>query len=166
MAIVRRQERAQGERGLARRREWDPLELMRGMFEWDPFEEMRRVLAPTTTTFVPAFDVKETKDAYLFKADLPGIKEENLDISLTGNRLTVNGKREEEHKEEDEQYYSYERNYGSFTRSFTLPGGVDLDHVNAHLENGELEIRVAKKPELQAKKIPLIKGKEAGKAKA
>jgi HSP20 family protein len=166
MAIIRRQDRTQGERGLVKHREWDPMQLMRGMLEWDPFEEMRRTLAPGTTGYVPAFDIKETKDAYVFKADMPGVKESDLDLSLTGNRLTVTGKREEEHREEDEQYFSYERSYGSFTRSFTLPSGVDLDSVHAELKNGELDIRISKKPEIQAKKIPLIKGKEAEKAKA
>jgi HSP20 family protein len=167
MAIIRRQDRGQGERGVVRHREWDPMQLMRGMLEWDPFEEMRRTLTPGGTSYVPAFDVKESKDAYVFKADLPGVKESDLDISLTGNRLTVSGKREEEHREEDEQYFSYERSYGSFTRSFTLPTGVDLENVNAELKNGELEIRIAKKPEVQARKIPVMKGTETTeKAKA
>ncbi len=165
MAIVRRQDRPESERSLVRRRGWDPFEFMRGMLGWDPFEDVGRALAPTAG-YVPAFDVKETKDSYVFKADMPGVKESDLDISLSGNLLSVSGKREEEHREEGDQYYSFERSYGSFSRSFSLPSGVDLDHVGAELKNGELEIRVAKKPEIQAKKIPLMKGRETEKAKA
>jgi HSP20 family protein len=155
MAIMRRHE-PEHEHQLARRREWDPFERL---LTWDPFEEMRRILAPPEMGFVPSFDVKETKDAYVFKADLPGIEEKDLELTLTGNRLTVSGKREEERKEEEGQYYTYERKYGSFTRSFTLPEGVDLEGLTADLENGELSIRVPKKPELISKKIPLLKNK-------
>src|SRR5512140_2776232 len=114
MAIMRRHE-SEHEHPLARRREWDPLERL---LTWDPFEEMRRVMGPPDTGFVPSFDVKETKEAYEFKADLPGIQENDLELTLTGNRLTVSGKREEERKEEEGQYYAYERRYGSFSRSF------------------------------------------------
>jgi len=164
MAIIRRGH--EGERSIAQRaREWDPFELMRGMLGWDPFEEMRRTLAPPGVGYVPSFDVKETKDSYVFKADLPGIKEDDLDVSITGNRLTVSGKREEETREEDARYFAYERTYGTFSRSFTLPEGIDADNITADLKNGELTLQIPKKPEVQAKKIPLMKGKE-GKAKA
>ncbi len=161
MAIMRRHE-SEPERTLARRREWDPFDLTRGLLAWDPFEEMRRMLAPTEMGYLPSFDVKETKDAYLFKADLPGVDEKDLDLSLTGNRRTVSGKREEEHKEKEEEghYFAYERKYGSFSRSFTLPEGVDLEGVSADLKNGELTIRIPKRPEVQSKKITLTKGKE------
>ncbi len=167
MAIVRRRQAQETERGIAKReREWDPLDIMRGMLSWDPFREMGRMLAAPEAGFVPAFDVKETKDSYLFKADLPGVKEDDLDVSLTSNRLTVSGKREEERKEEDERYFSYERSYGSFSRSFTLPEGIDENSVSADFKNGELTIRLGKKPEVQAKKIPVLKGKEQEKAPA
>lgn len=159
MAIVRRRQQQETERGLARReREWDPLDIMRGMLSWDPFREMGRMLSVSEPGFTPAFDVKETKDAYLFKADLPGVREEDLDVSLTADRLTVSGKREEEHRDEGDKYFTYERSYGSFTRSFTLPEGVDQNSVNAEFKNGELTVRVAKKPGVQPKKIPLLKG--------
>ncbi|HYG68700.1 MAG TPA: Hsp20/alpha crystallin family protein, partial [Anaeromyxobacteraceae bacterium] len=107
--------------------------------------------------FVPSFEVKETKDAYVFKADLPGIREEDLDINLTGNRLTVSGKREEEKRSEEERYYAYERSYGSFSRSFTLPEGVDAEHVDAELRDGVLTVRIAKRPEVQPKRIEVKK---------
>jgi HSP20 family protein len=108
--------------------------------------------------------VKETKDSYVFKADLPGVKEENLDVSLTGNRLTISGQRQEEKKEEGDRHYVYERSFGSFSRSFTLPEGIDVDHVQAELKDGVLNVVVPKKPEVQPKRI-LVKG-EGEKAKA
>jgi len=88
-----------------------------------------------------------------------------VDVSIPGNGLTVSGKREEETREEDARYFAYERTYGTFSRSFTLPEGIDADNITADLKNGELTLQIPKKPEVQAKKIPLMKGKE-GKAKA
>jgi HSP20 family protein len=142
-------------------RRFDPFEVMRELMEWEPFAELRGP-AFGGGAFVPTFDVKETKDAYLFTADMPGVKESDLEISLTGNRLTVAGKRQEEKKEEEERYFAYERSYGSFSRSFTLPEGVDPEHVAAELKEGVLRLTLPKKPELQPKKIEL-KTIEAGK---
>ena len=139
-----------------------PFRMMRDLLRWDPFQEMAP-LWPTTawpleermTTFTPAFEVKETKDAFLFKADVPGVKEQDLDISLTGNRLTISGKREEEKQEQTDTYYSYERSYGGFSRAFTLPEGTDGEHVNADLKAGVLTIAVPKTPNAQPKKISI-----------
>ncbi len=144
---------------------FDPFEMVRELMHWDPFRELG-VVSSRNLTFVPSFEVKETKDGYVFKADLPGIKEKDLDISLTGNRLTVSGHREEEKQEEGERYFTYERAYGSFSRSFTLPEGVDAEHVQAELKEGVLTLSVAKKPEVKAKKIELKPGTTAEKAHA
>ncbi len=138
---------------------WDPFSMFRDLVRWDPFRE----IAPITTAerlaqFDAAFEVKETKDAYAFKADVPGIKENDISINLTGNRLTVSGKREEEKKQESETYFSYERSYGSFTRSFTLPEGIDADKVSASLRDGVLAITVPKTPEAQPKKVSIKAG--------
>jgi HSP20 family protein len=141
----------------------DPLEMMRDMMQWDPFRELG-VVGSRELAFVPTFEVKETKDAYVFKADLPGIREKDLEISLTGNRLTVSGKREEERRDEEERYFVYERSYGSFSRSFTLPEGVDPEGVQAELKEGVLTLDIPKKPEVKARKIelkPLEKGEKA-----
>ena len=137
---------------------WDPFNVVRDFMRWDPFREIAP-LAPMEriAELDAAFEIKETKEGYLFKADVPGIKENDLTINLTGNRLTVSGKREEEKRQENETYFSYERSYGSFTRSFTLPDGVDGDKVNANLKDGVLSILVPKKPEAQPKKVE-IKG--------
>jgi HSP20 family protein len=126
---------------------------MRELFGWDPFAEMAPYAGEALAEFQPRFDVKETDNAYVFKADLPGVDEKDLDISLTGNRLTISGKREHEEKRDDERYFAYECSYGSFTRSFTLPEGIDADHVEADMKNGVLMLTVPKRPETQPKKI-------------
>lgn len=141
---------------------WDPYRIMRDMLRWEPFDGGFG-LQGGEGLFNPQWEVMERKDAYVFKADLPGIKEEALDISLTGNRLTVSGKREAEEREEGATYYAFERTYGSFSRTFSLPDGVDADHVTADLKHGELTIIVPKKPEVQPKRISLKPGLAAGK---
>jgi HSP20 family protein len=105
--------------------------------------------------FFPAFEVKETREAYAFRADLPGVEEKNVEITLTANRLTVSGKREEEKEEQGGAFYVSERTYGAFTRSFTLPEGIDGEHITAELTAGVLEIVVPKKPEAQPRKVTL-----------
>lgn len=140
-------------------REWDPFRMMRDMLQWDPFREMSPFLGgrggEQALAWVPEFEVKETKDGYVFKADLPGVKESDLDISLSGNRLTVCGRREAEEKQEGETFYAYERSYGSFTRSFTLPDDVAADDVRAELKDGVLALVVPRRPEQQPRKIAL-----------
>jgi len=133
---------------------WEPFRTMRELLRWYPFGEM----APAWTsleaqTFMPDFEVKETQNAFVFKADMPGIEEKNLDVKLTANRLTVSGKRETEKTEQKETYYTTERSYGSFSRSFTLPEGIDGEKVAAELEKGVLTITVTKKPEAAAKQV-------------
>lgn len=132
---------------------WDPFRMMREMMGWDPFREMVPFSPQAQGGFIPSFEIKETKDGYLFKADVPGVKENDLDITVTGNRLTVSGKREAEKQEQTDTYYTYERSYGSFTRSFTLPEGADTSAVNADLKDGVLTLSVKKTPEAQPKKI-------------
>ena len=137
---------------------WDPFRLMRDFMNWEPFAEMVPSLARANeTVFSPRFEVKETKNAYVFKSDVPGIEEKDLEVTLTGNRLTVGGKREAESKDEGDTFYTYERSYGSFSRSFTLPEGADADHAEADLRNGVLTVSIPKQPEHQPKKIS-IKG--------
>jgi HSP20 family protein len=150
MAIIRRSHAPEVP---ALRHEWDPFRLMRELLA-DPFGEMVPY-ATRVPGFVPPFDVKESEEGYVFKADLPGVKEPDLDISLTGNRLTVSGKREAEERSEGENHFAIERTWGSFTRSFTLPDGADAEHVQAELKNGVLTLVLPKKPENQPRKINL-----------
>jgi HSP20 family protein len=136
--------------------ERDPFRLVRDMLGWDPF---RDVMAPSwrlePPAFVPAFEVKETKESYIFCADLPGVKEEELELRLTGNRLAILGKRMAETEEKNETIFVYERSYGAFTRTFTLPEGIDADHVRAELKEGVLRVVVPKLPEMQPRKIAI-----------
>ncbi len=133
----------------------DPWRMMREMMSWDPFREMLPLTPQLAAGFAPAFEVKETPDGYLFKADVPGVKESDLEVTLTGNRLTIAGKREAEKQEHKDQFYTYERSYGSFTRSFTLPDGVDTNAIHADLKDGVLSLSIKKTPEAQPKKIAL-----------
>ena len=151
-----------GSGGLQRAREWDPFQRMQELMNWDPFELlnpwMSGVRREQVPTFIPAFEVKETKDAFIFKADLPGVEEKDIEVTLTGDRIVVNGKRESEKREESDRFYTYERSYGSFSRAFTLPEGVNPEAVNAELKNGVLMISVPKRPEVQPKRIQVGSG--------
>jgi HSP20 family protein len=146
-----------GSQHLTRTPAWDPVAWARELLRWDPFREMSPASAFSyeLAPFAPAFDIKENQDGYVFKADVPGIAEKDLDISRTGNRLTVTGKRESEKEEKGETFYAMERTYGSFTRAFTLPEGVDGEHIHADLKEGVLTIIVPKMPESQPKKIAI-----------
>ena len=139
--------------------EIEPFRMARELFRWDPFRELN-TLWPNldAVEFSPAFEVKETNDNYMFRADVPGVKEEDLEISRTGNRLTVSGKREAEKEDKGDKFYTYERSYGDFTRSFTLPEGVDTNSVNADLKDGVLTVMLKKTPEMQPKKIAIQSG--------
>jgi len=133
---------------------WDPWRAMRALAAWDPFREIAFPSSPEVGfALTAAFDVKETKDAYEFKADVPGVKESDLNVTVTGNRMTISGKREAEKQEQTDTYYTYERSYGDFTRAFTLPEGVDMNSVRADLKEGVLTLSIKKLPEAQPKKI-------------
>lgn len=125
--------------------EYDPFRAMREMLRWDPFREMAPMLPPSFRAFErmewsPSFDVTENKDSYVFKADVPGVKKEDLEITTTGNRIQISGKRDTEHETKTETVYTYERQCGSFLRSFTLPDGADVDHAKTDLKDGVLTL--------------------------
>ncbi len=138
---------------LARPAAWDPFQSMRELFRWDPFQLGALMPLQTEAHFAPNFEVKENKESFVFRADLPGVAEKDLQVQLNDNRLSVSGKRESEKTEQNETYYASERSYGSFTRSFTLPEGVDADKAHAELKNGVLTIAIPKRPEAQPRKI-------------
>ncbi len=133
---------------------WEPLRAMRDILRWDPFGEMLPSFRSLeSVAFSPDFDVKETKEGFVFTADMPGVKDSDLDVRLTQNRLTISGKRESEKVEKTDQFYASERSYGSFTRAFTLPDGIAADKIHAELKQGVLTLSIPKKPEAQPKKI-------------
>jgi HSP20 family protein len=128
---------------------------------WDPFRQMDPFLTreEQPARFTPDFEIKETKDGFVFKADLPGFKEQDIEITMTGNRLTISGKREAEKEESTDTYYARECSYGAFTRAFTLPDGTDgNDSIRAELSQGVLTLHLPKRPELQPKRIPVKVG--------
>lgn len=127
----------------------------------DPFRVMESLLrnspeaAQRGLEFAPGFDVKETKDAFLFKADLPGVKEEDLDMTHAGNRLSISGKRDAEERKEGENFFMLERTFGSFQRTFTLPESADVERIRADLTNGVLNITIPKRVAAQPRKVAL-----------
>ena len=140
---------------MAQTPEWDPFRAMREMMRWDPFREMAPIFRAEPAGFYPAFDIKETKDGFTLRADLPGFKSEDVKVTAEGNRLQVSGKREAEHEDKTDTYYACERTFGSFVRSFTLPQGAESKNVRADLHDGILTITIGKAPEAQARSIPI-----------
>ncbi|MCA9677003.1 MAG: Hsp20/alpha crystallin family protein [Myxococcales bacterium] len=139
---------------------WDPFRSMRDLIRWDPFREMAPLLGRMEReAWAPAFEVRENADAYVFRADVPGIQEKDIEVTLTGDRLRITGKREHEEETKGDTIYTYERSFGSFSRAFTLPAGIDAEHCRSELKDGVLTLVVPKRPEAQAKKIPIAVGK-------
>src|SRR5438477_5060143 len=154
---------------------------------WDPFREFStlqnrtnrlfkqsyggREEAFTTDTIAPAVDVYEDQHNVTLKIEVPRIDEKDIDVQIENNMLTVHGERKLEKEEKEENYRRIERQYGSFTRSFTLPSTVDPKNVQANYEKGVLKIKLAKKAEAKPKQIKVnvggertLEGKGAGKA--
>jgi HSP20 family protein len=123
------------------------------MLGWDPLGAVRDL--SSQVEFVPSFEMTEGSDAYFVRADLPGVQEEDIEISLTGNRLTVSGHRERTDEESTSRRYASERAFGRFTRSFTLPETADQDDLHAEMTNGVLTLRISKRPEHQPKHVKI-----------
>jgi HSP20 family protein len=113
--------------------------------------------------WVPAMDLVETGDDFVLRADLPGLSEGDVNIELEDNVLTISGERKAEHEERKEGYYRVERAHGSFSRSLTLPEGVNPDSVRASFDRGVLEVRVPKPEERKPRKVAITVGGEAPK---
>jgi len=133
----------------------EPFKLLENLLHWDPFGEMGEVVRTQPGIFAPAFEVKETKEAYEFRADLPGVREKDIEVTIIANRLTIRGMREQETVDDNDRFYAAERCYGTFTRTFTLPEGIDEEHVRGALKEGVLTVVAPKAMELKAKKVVL-----------
>ncbi|NOZ22377.1 MAG: Hsp20/alpha crystallin family protein [Planctomycetes bacterium] len=107
----------------------------------------------------PALDISETDDAVTVKAELPGVDAKDVDLSLSGDVLTIKGEKKEEKEEKDRSYYRVERSYGSFSRTLRIPATVEPDKIEATFDKGVLSITMPKKEEQKGKKIE-ITGKE------
>ena len=137
----------------------------------DPFRELASLFenfadgngkAPTPTgSFVPPVDIYEDEQSLVLKLDVPGMNEEDLNVQLENNTLTISGERKFEKEEKEENFHRIERRYGAFARSFTLPDTVDTGKVEAGYENGILKIRLAKRAEAKPKQIKVTVGKAA-----
>ncbi len=134
--------------------DWDPFSLLREMMRWDPLGEIESASGPGLS-FLPRAEIREKEDSYQISVEVPGVKEHDIEVSCAGNRLTISGKTEEETRDEGDRFIAYERSYGRFSRSFTLPEGADIDNVKAALRDGLLHVTVPKKPGVQAKRIPV-----------
>jgi HSP20 family protein len=108
--------------------------------------------------WIPAMDLVETDADFVLRADLPGLSEEDVNIELEDNVLTVSGERTGEHEERKEGYYRVERSSGSFSRSLTLPEGVDPEGIKASFDRGVLEVRIPKPEERKPRKVAISVG--------
>jgi len=103
--------------------------------------------------FAPAVDIKEDAEAYTVQFEVPGIPQDNLDVSLQDNVLTIRGIKEQKQESSERRYRRIECNYGTFARSLALPRNVDGESVSAHLEDGVLEVRLPKRVEARPRQI-------------
>jgi HSP20 family protein len=105
--------------------------------------------------WIPAMDLVEAGDELVLRADLPGVSEDDVTIEIKDNVLTVSGERRSEHEEEGESFYRAERAFGAFSRSLTLPDGVEPDSVAAKFADGVLEVRVPKPAERKPHRVEI-----------
>ena len=155
---------------------WKPN---RAVIPWQPFRELEemerrfndafgRTFAPTwwptlhTEEWVPVIDVFEKEDKYVVKAEVPGMKKEDIDISLLGDTLTIRGEKTAESESKKENYYHRERSYGSFFRAVALPSNVDADKIEANYADGVLEVVLPKTAEVKPKKIAVTCKEKGG----
>jgi HSP20 family protein len=142
---------------------------------WDPFREfatlqdrMNRLFREsqgseeslTTSSFAPPVDVYEDEHNVTLKIEVPGIDQQDIDVRIENNVLTVHGERKFEKEEKEENFRRVERQYGSFTRTFTLPTTVDAEKVSANYDKGILKIALPKKAEAKPKQIKVNVGSE------
>src|ERR1700719_1389709 len=148
---------------------WEPLREFSNMH--DRMNRMSRLFresyspeapeeALTTTNFAPPVDIYEDEHNITLKLEVPGIDEKDIDVRIENSTLTVHGERKIEKEEKEENFRRVERQYGSFTRSFTLPSSVDTGQVSANYEKGLLKINLAKKAEAKPKQIKVNVGSE------
>jgi HSP20 family protein len=112
----------------------------------------------TARRWIPAMDLVESGDAFVLRADLPGLTENDVKIELEDNVLTISGERKAEHEERKEGYYRVERSHGTFHRSLTLPDGVEPEAVKASFDKGVLEVRIPKPAAHKPRKVAITVG--------
>jgi HSP20 family protein len=154
------------------RTQWYPFEDLRGAQEERAQDRMDRLFAralglhghwqnatgASTRAWAPALDIAEGKDAYLVSVELPGVKLDDLEITLEDGLLTIQGERPFTNDSSEEQFHRVERSSGAFRRSITLPAQVMADEVEASMQDGVLRIMVPKAEEAKAKRIQVNHG--------
>ncbi|MGH2943046.1 MAG: Hsp20/alpha crystallin family protein [Solirubrobacteraceae bacterium] len=145
------------------------------LVRWDPIREidtlqgeMNRLFSsffdtPTTRggngaatrRWLPAMDLVETGEHFVLKADLPGLTQSDVNIEVENDVLTVSGERRTEHEEKHEGFYRLERATGAFSRSLTLPEGIDAEAVRATFDNGVLEVRIPKPVQAKPRRVQI-----------
>ena len=142
------------------------------LVRWDPFRELESLQegvnrlfqesmvrprrdVPTARVWAPPVDVMEDEDKIFVKAEIPGMKKEEIDIEMTGDTLTIKGERKFELEEKKENFVRVERSYGSFQRSFTIGVPVKAAEVKAGYKDGILEITIPKAEEVKPKKVEI-----------
>jgi len=110
---------------------------------------------PVASAWLPNCDVREDKDFLTITLDLPGVKPEDVKLSLENNLLTIRGERRQEAEQKDARYHRYERSYGAFERSFTLPSTVDPERIQATTDHGVLTIQLPKIERARPREIPV-----------
>lgn len=145
------------------------------IIKYDPFRELRGLQDDMNRLFLtnfsrgseegfmsgawaPSVDIFENKDQIVLEAELPGMKPEDVSISIENNVLTLHGERKFEKKDEGDNFHRVERSYGSFTRSFTLPPTVSSENADAEFENGVLRLTLAKREEAKPRRIEIKAG--------
>ena len=150
---------------MIRRTQWDPFEDLLGA--QDELNQMSPALAHAlglhgqrqgatiggTPAWMPPLDISERKDAYLITVELPGVELDDVQITMEGSLLTIQGERHFAHDSSEQQFHRIERRYGSFRRSITLPAHVMTDAVQATLDEGVLQIVVPKAEEAKPKRV-------------
>ncbi len=148
------------------------------LIRWEPVRELNTIQSEMNRLFntlfdspapangmarrwIPAMDLVEAGDEYVLRADLPGLSEKDVNIEFEDNVLTISGERKSEHEEKKEGFYRVERSYGSFSRSLTLPEGVDADAVKATFDRGVLEVRIPKPEVRKPRKVAISVGEQA-----
>ena len=149
------------------------------IMRYDPFRDLRTLQEEVNRLFstnmsrafddegigrgawAPSVDIYENKDHIVLEAELPGMNQEDFDLSIENNLLTLRGERKFEKTDENDNYHRVERSYGAFTRSFTLPQTVSAEGATAEYNNGVLRVTLPKREETKARRIQ-VSGSEAG----
>ena len=129
------------------RREMDRL--------WDSFFGERPLARMWEREWAPSLDVSETKDDFVVKVEIPGIDAKDIDISLTGDVLTIKGEKKQEKEQKEEDYHLVERSYGAFSRSVRLPAEVESAKIKASCKHGILKVTLPKSEKVKAKEVKI-----------